>query len=313
MARIKIIVNPQAGRGRAAQLEPLIRRHMEALHADIDVVRTTRPGEAIDLALRAKEEGCETVAAVGGDGTSHEVVNGLVAHANGSTAGILGCVPAGSGNDFAVMSGVPGDVARACEVLVRGAERAVDIGEVIIDGRLQRCFTNAVGIGFDALVVRETRRHPHLRGPALYLPAVLRTIAVTMRAPRLAITLDGERAIDGKALLAVVSNGPREGGAFLVAPGARIDDGRLDLTVAAEMTRLQMLGMMPRFMRGTHVGDPRVITRRARHITIASDDPLYLHVDGEILCDQAHEVALRVLPGRLRMRALGDQQSVVRG
>lgn len=305
MARIKIIVNPQAGRGRAARLEPAIRRHMRALNADVDIVRTTHPGEAIDLARRAREEGFDTVVAVGGDGTSHEVINGLVAHANGRVAGTLGCVPAGSGNDFAIMSGVPWEVGRACETLVCGPERAIDIGEVTIDGRIRRFFSNAVGIGFDALVVRETRRHPRLRGLALYIPAVLKTIAVTLRAPQLTITLDEGQTVEGRALMAVVSNGPREGGAFLVAPNARVDDGWLDLTVATEMSRLQMLGMMPRFMRGTHVGDPRIVTRRARHITIASDDPLYLHVDGEILCDHAHEVSLHVLPGRLRLRAVG--------
>lgn len=307
MPRIKIIVNPRAGRGRAAQLEPAIRRHMEALGTDAAFVRTTRPGEAIDLARRAREEGFDTVVAVGGDGTSHEVINGLVAHADDHVAGTLGCIPAGSGNDFAIMCGVPQDVTRACEALVRGAERAVDIGEVSIDGRLRRVFSNAVGIGFDALVVHETRRHPRRRGLALYIPAVLRTIMVTLSAPRLAMTLDDVGIIEEKALLAVVSNGPREGGAFLVAPGARTDDGRLDLTVATEMTRLQMLAMLPRFVRGTHVGDPRIVSRQVRDITISSADALRIHVDGEILCEHAHEVSLRVLPGRLRLRTIDAQ------
>jgi len=302
MSRIKIIVNPQAGHGRAAQLEPAIREHMHALNADAEFVRTTRPGEAIDLALRAKEDGFDTVVAVGGDGTSHEVMNGLLAYADGRVAGTLGCIPAGSGNDFAVMSGVPEDLARACEALVQEPESLVDVGEVSIDGRIRRYFDNAVGIGFDGLVVRETRRHPRRRGLALYIPAVLRTIAVSFQAPQLTISLDDD-TIRGRALLAVAANGPREGGAFLVAPGARNDDGWLDLVLATEMTRLQMLGMVPRFMRGTHVGDERIVIRRARRITIASDEPLYLHVDGEILCDHAHEVSLRILPGRLRLRA----------
>jgi len=312
MARIRIIVNPQAGRGRAARLEPTIRRHLRALGADTEVVCTTRPGEAIDLARRAKEQGFDTVVAVGGDGTSHEVVNGLLAYANGEVVGTLACIPAGSGNDFALLNGVPEDVGAACRLAAGGPERLIDVGEVTIDGHIHRYFLNVVGIGFDALVAKEALCHPRLRGLALYLPAVLKTIALTLRAARLTITVDDQEVIETKALLAVVANGPREGGGFLVAPQARTDDGWLDLTLAGEMSRLQMLALVPRFLRGTHVGSPHIVTRRARRIVITSDDPLYVHVDGEILCDHAHELSLRLLPGRLRLKAASGEFLAVR-
>jgi YegS/Rv2252/BmrU family lipid kinase len=300
MARIKVIVNPLAGKGYAERISPLIRQHLTNLGADFDLVRTARAGEAITLASQAVDDGFDTVVAVGGDGTSHEVVNGLMLRAHGKVAGTLGCIPAGSGNDFAVMNGAPQDVEAACRVIVEGATRLVDVGQVTIDGRITRFFDNVVGIGFDGLVTMECRKAKRLRGMALYLPVVLKTIFFSMHPPRAEIIYDGE-TLRQTTLMTCIANGPREGGGFLVAPNARCDDGVFDLLIAETMPKLSMLAMVPRFLKGTHLGHPLVTLKHSKHVVVRSEDPLYAHVDGEILCDQAHHIEARLIPACLRM------------
>jgi diacylglycerol kinase (ATP) len=299
---IKVIVNPQAGRGHGARLSPLIREALDDLAADYELVHTQGPRDAIGIAQRAIEDGFDTVVAVGGDGTSHEVVNGIMAHANGAAVGTLGFIPAGSGNDFAVMAGTPTDVRQACAQVIAGHTRLVDVGHLTIDGHIERFFDNAVGIGFDGLVVMETRRYRSLRGKALYVPVVLKTILSTMQPFHATITTEAG-TFERTVAMAVACNGPREGGGFYVAPDARMDDGLLDLTLVDWMSRLRMFSMVPRFLKGTHVGDARVSIRRARRIELRSGDPLHLHVDGEIVSGPAHEVMIRVAPSALRVIA----------
>lgn len=302
MSKIKVIVNPLAGRGYAASISPHISAALEALGADFDLAHTRAPGEAIDWGRQAIEDGYDTVVAVGGDGTSHEVINGMMALANGHPVGTLGCIPGGSGNDFAESSGAPTDVYKSCEYIVDGHTRLVDVGRVTIDGQLTRYFANAVGIGFDALVAMETMKHRRLRGMALYVPVVLKTIFSIMRPFQATIETD-DGVFQQEVAMAVVCNGPREGGTFVICPEARLDDGLFDVNLTSWMSRPRMLSMVPRFIRGTHVNDPHVKIIRTSRISFVSEDPMYLHVDGEILTGPAHQVEVRILPHALRLIA----------
>jgi YegS/Rv2252/BmrU family lipid kinase len=300
MPRVQVIVNPNAGRGLGAQVSPRISRYLNDLHVEHDLVHTRAPLDAIALAQRACEQGYETIVAVGGDGTTNEVMNGMMAHANGGVAGTLACIPAGSGNDFAFSNGVPAGIEDACQLIATGRPKLVDVGEITFDGQQKMFFDNTLGIGFDGLVSIETRKHKRLRGMALYVPAVLRTLLVTLHPLRTEISIDGE-IISKTALMCVVANGPREGRTFLVAPNARTDDGVFDIITVGNMPRLSLLALVPRFMSGTHLSHPLIEERHGRDIAIRSEDPMHLHVDGEIPCEVAHEVAVRMLPGRLRV------------
>jgi len=300
MSRIKVIVNPLAGRGYAKRISSLISDTLKALGAHFDLIHTSMAGEAIDLAREAAADGFDTIVAVGGDGTSHEVINGMLSHRNGSTPPVLGCIPAGSGNDFAVMSGAPENVQKACEQIVAGQTRLVDVGRITVDDHITRYFDNAVGIGFDGWVTREAYKYQFVRGMALYIPVVLKTIFSTMQPMRVTLDIDGQ-VTEQTIVMAVLCNGPREGGSFLIAPKARFDDGKLDVNITQWMPRLQLLGMVPRFMKGTHVTDPRVSLCQAEHVRLVSDDPLLLHVDGEIICGECHSVEVGILPSALRI------------
>jgi len=153
MTTAKLIANPAAGRGRVARQLPEIQQMLKSLNVETDLVRTRAPGEGSDLAARAKQDGYDLVIAVGGDGTVHEVVGGLVAAAGDGTAGALGVIPLGTGNDFIKMLDIPKDWRAACAKIAAGKTRRIDLGRV--NGAV---FDNNVGIGFDAQVGIEAQK-----------------------------------------------------------------------------------------------------------------------------------------------------------
>lgn len=301
MTSAKIILNPIAGRGHGARIEPQLRELLSAERLDFDLALTAGPWHAAELAERAVEDGFELIVAAGGDGTTHEVVNGLLAASGNGEAGTLGVIPIGSGSDFAHAVGVPPDLPGACLRLTSGKTQVVDVGRAAIPGQPDRYFDNTVGIGFSGIVTQEARKVKWLRGTALYLPVVLKTVFLRHHTPQVTMQYDDEE-LALRALMICVANGPREGGGFLVAPEARPDDGVFDLMIAGEVSRLAMLGLIPRFMQGTHVTHQAVTMARAKHVTISSPDNLIAHVDGEMLCTDAHRLEFEVLPQRLRVR-----------
>lgn len=300
MGRVKVILNPIAGKGYGARVEPELRRLLEADGLDFDMERTAAPKHAMALAQKAVADGFEIVVAAGGDGTTHEVVNGLMLAAGDGIGGTLGVIPIGSGSDFAYSAGVPGDLAGACSRLTRGQSRLVDVGRVSLDGREPRYFDNTLGIGFDGVVTLEALKMKRLRGMALYLPVVLKTVFLSLKAPLATIQYDDQELVL-PALMITVANGAREGGGFFVAPDAKPDDGLFDLCIAREISRPAMLGLIPHFMKGTHVDKEPVTMARAARVTISSPDPLVAHVDGEMLCTEGHRIDCEILPRRLRV------------
>jgi YegS/Rv2252/BmrU family lipid kinase len=319
--RYKVIVNPKAGRGLGARATPTIHRLLSAHGLDFDLAQTTYPGEAVELARRATLDGYDVIVAAGGDGTYQEAINGMAA-AHGETApedgviGTLGILPVGSGCDFSYTAGVPCDLEDACARLAKGEPRRVDLGRVTVHESEQdpgtcRYFDNTVGVGFDGVVTLEGRKVKHLRGMALYLPVVLKTVFVSLKPPRAVIEYEEVppdsqqrgpiRRIEKTVLMATICNGQREGGGFYVAPEARNDDGLLDLLLADNLPRLQILGMIPHFMNGTHVDHPSVTMVRSRRITITSPDPLIAHADGEVLCTDGHRIECEIAAQQVRV------------
>lgn len=309
MLKTQVILNPLAGRGYAGAIAPKVRRTLANLGIPFDYTETQYAGHAVALAREAVQKGCERIISVGGDGTAHEIINGIMQEADGHFSGALGCIPAGSGNDFAVMNGVSMHIEEACALIASDQITPVDLGKITLDGVITRYFDNTVGVGFDGLVAKETRRLSHLRGLALYLPVVLKTIFVTMQSPRVVLAID-DRLFDMRTVMISTCNGPRQGGGFLMAPSARYDDGLLDVIVAKTLPRLEMLALVPRFLKGTHLGHKKISIYQGRRILIASDDILHVHVDGEILAEEVHRVEIEVVPHCLRMiRPAASQQT----
>jgi YegS/Rv2252/BmrU family lipid kinase len=303
-----VILNPAAARGRVARGWARAQAAFDAAGARYEVVRTPGPGEAAEIAERAVREGWAAVVAAGGDGTVHEVVNGLVRASGDRPTVPLGIVPLGSGNDFAWLAGVPRAPAAAVRRLLAAAPRAVDVGRVRGRGLLpsplgaEQLFTNGVGVGFDARVAIAARRVRRLRGMAIYAWALLGVLR-THRTPRIRVEIDGVEVADRPLTLVTICNGGRHGGGFRICPDARIDDGRLDVCIAEALSRAGLLRLVPEVMRGTHVGRREVEIRPALRVHLTSDDALAVHADGEILAEAAYELEIEILPGRLTLLA----------
>jgi YegS/Rv2252/BmrU family lipid kinase len=299
--KVKIILNPMADMRNAwsvaNDLRPMINEYGNA-----DWSGTVYPTHATELAKQAGEQGYEMVIAIGGDGTVHEVVNGLMQLPEGKRP-ILGVVPVGSGNDFAHAIGVPMQSDRALAHALNGAPSAVDVGVMTDEHGRREYFDNTLGIGFDAVVTIRSHKLPILRGFLMYLTAVIQTIILNHDPARMEIEADGVRS-EQRNLMLVMCNGPREGGGFLVAPAARPDDGILHYAMIEKCSRLTMFRIVPEVMKGTHGTFKEVTLGSCKRMSVSADRPLYIHADGEIYSSfgsNLRELTLEVLPGALKV------------
>jgi YegS/Rv2252/BmrU family lipid kinase len=272
-----VVFNPVAGRGRARAALDEVVRLLGSAGVEHVLHVTTGPGHATELAA-ATEPG-SVVVAMGGDGTVHEVVAGLLAAEDGwrVTQRTLGVVPVGSGDDYAFAHGLAsGDLPGAVGRLTSGSVRRADLA--FVNGA--PC-VNAFGTGFDAEVAHRLTLAPRfLKGAAAYLYAVLISLH-KIRPVGVTVELDGQTVYEGPSLIVAAQNGPRTGGSYLYSPEARVDDGLLDVVLAGDMGLASTLGLMPKVMKGRHLSDPQVHLHRGRHLVVTWDTPRYGHADGE--------------------------------
>lgn len=299
--KIKLILNPMADMGNAwraaSDLRPIIEEYGGA-----DWSGTVYPTHATELARQAGEEGYERVIAIGGDGTVHEVLNGLM-QVPADRRPILGVVPLGSGNDFARAVGVPTRPAEALRRALIGDPRPIDLGLVRDDLGRQEYFDNTLGIGFDGVVNLRSHRLPLLRGFLIYFVAVLQTIILNFDPMKLQIETDQE-TIQLSALMLTLCNGPREGGGFHVAPDAKVDDGLLNYVLVSQVSRPMMFRLIPEFINGTQARFPQVRLGTFRRLSLTSDRPLYIHADGEVFSGfgtRLHHLEVEVAPAAIRV------------
>lgn len=304
--RVAFVFNPAARRGRAGRRLASLREAAAGL-GDAAWFATDRPRHAEDLARRAAGERFDVVAACGGDGTVHEVVQGLMA-VPAAGRPFLGIVPLGSGNDCAWASRVPEAPEAALRRLWEGEAKWLDLGEIDAGDGRRAWFDNSAGMLLDAAINFESQKlrsgRLPLRGFPMYVGAALRAIARRFDPARLTMTFDGDRRIVGEAVLLAVANGAREGGGFLVAPGARNDDGLLEVLWMEPVSRARMLQLLPIVAKGRHVGMPGIRLERCRALAIDSDRDIPVHLDGEPwTADGAgvRHLAIRVHPSVLRV------------
>lgn len=309
METVKVILNPYAGRGRGGKVTGEIEAAFRRGNVPFEIAETSAPGEGISLARRARLDGYAIVAAAGGDGTVHEVVNGLAeATPEDEQVQGLAVLQAGSGNDFADMAGSARGIDAAVHAIREGNTRDVDLGRVeAFDGHntLRRYFDNNLGMGFEAQVTVESREIKRLRGFVIYLWATLRALRAYDQ-PHFEVgwtdDAGNEHTVAKEMLLVSIGNSRRTGGAFYLTPDAEMDDGLLDMAFADALSQLGILNLLPRAMTRTGLhGQKSVSFGRLRSARIAVRQPVPVHTDGEILSRNIERLSVEVQPGRLQV------------
>jgi YegS/Rv2252/BmrU family lipid kinase len=301
---ILFIVNPVAGNGAGMLTVPGMEAAMKDSAAGFELVQTQRAGHATSIAADAVKRGVEMVVAVGGDGTVHEVLNGILADRTIPSGATLAIVPAGSGNDLARMLGIPTDVEAACRLLEDHAIRRIDVGLATALAGPQvaelppggRFFANMLGIGFTAAVVVESLAVGPLTGMERYAKAIERALQARWVTPDVHLVIDGQSLSD-RIAIQEICNGQWEGGGFHVAPDASIDDGRFDIVTVAAMSQAELTEFIPRIATGDHLGHAAVSVIRARQVAWESAEPVAIQADGEVLAEAATRMECLVLPG----------------
>jgi diacylglycerol kinase family enzyme len=261
---------------------------------------TEGPGHAIELARQAANDGFAVVGAAGGDGTVHEVANGLLQ--SSQTRVDLAVFPIGSANDYAYSLGLSCGWWLEPERLE--TSKPVDIGIVRTAGNNSRYFINGIGFGFNGAVTMEAQRIHRLQGVLLYTTALVRALCFHFHRPMLTVTMDGQTRQAATVALSVAI-GQREGN-FKLAPQALVDDGLFDYLHAGPIARWEVLRYAPGMITGNLPTDHPLLWRgRCRDVHVHSAVPLPVHLDGEMLCrpkDGVCEFDIQILPQRLSVR-----------
>ena len=288
--RVVLLVNPTAGGGRGGRVAERAQARLSERGLTVGVVQGRSAAEAGDLlrsALADTSSGLHGVVAVGGDGLVSLAVQGV------ARSGVpLGIIPTGTGNDIARDLGLPlRDPEAAADLVAAGATREVDLGRAG-----ERWFAGVLGSGFDSMVNERANRMSWPLGRSRYNVAILAELR-TFRPLAYTLTLDGE-VWETEAMLVAVGNTSSYGGGMRVCPGARPDDGLLDVTLLGPLPTWEFLRVFPSVYRGTHVRHRAVTVRTARRVTLVAEG-VTAYADGERVGELPVDIA--VVPGALRV------------
>ncbi|HET6174263.1 MAG TPA: diacylglycerol kinase family protein [Gaiellales bacterium] len=295
------MVNPAAQNGTAGRRWPGLEERAGQLGLDLDVVFTERPGHATELARQAAADGRALVAALGGDGTVNEVVNGLAPA--GAAGPELAILPFGTGRDTIRTYGIPKQAGRALELLRGGRARTIDLGRATFrtgSGEGSRWYINIGSCGLTGAVAeRAERTTKRLGGTPSFLFATVATFAAWRNVP-FRVQVDDEPVIELVANNVICANGRAFGGGIRVCPQAEPDDGLLDVLVWGDVGKLDLALNLPRLYRGTHLGHRKVTVLRARRVHVEPERPLPLELDGEL--PGTTPATFEIAPQALRLR-----------
>ncbi|MGW7262253.1 YegS/Rv2252/BmrU family lipid kinase [Streptomyces sp. NPDC054842] len=291
MRQFTAIVNPSAGGSTSAAALLRVARLLREAGAELETEYSRSLAHAQDLA-RAAGARQRVVLAVGGDG-----ITGGIGGALSGTDVLFGLVPAGRGNDFARALGLPSEPMELARILLHAPPRAVDTVEVESAVHPRTTVLGSVYAGVDALANRHANEAKLLRGAASYYAGGLRAVA-TWRAATYRVTVDGEEHTH-RGYTVVAANSPYYGSGRMIAPGARLDDGLLDVVLIREAPRRLFFALMNELSSGAHVRRPQVRVLQGREIRIEADREVPYGADGEV--DAVLPVTARVLPGALRV------------
>jgi YegS/Rv2252/BmrU family lipid kinase len=295
------IVNPASGGARAARRWPQVEQALARAGVSFETARTSARGEGRAIAEDAVRAGRRRLLAVGGDGSVHDVLNGIMAVERAPDDLVtLAPIPVGTGNDWARSLAMPRNAAALAAVIAAEDTLLHDVGQLdfaqAAPGDASRgWFINIAGAGFDSHVIE--RLPANVTSQFAYLRGALAEVA-RYRAPRFRITTE-TGSLDERLLLAFVANGQYCGNRMHIAPHARPDDGQFDVVAIRDVALPAVLRKLPKLYRGTLMGDPLVWASRGARIRIETDADSAVQADGQVV--GRTPVEIRVLPRALRV------------
>ena len=293
MSNVALLVNPTAGKGRAAGMVARVTERLRAGGANVAILVGRDAEDAAALARQAISDGVDALVALGGDGMVHLALN-VVA----GTSTPLGVIPAGTGNDLAATLQLPTkDPAAAADVLMSKltGPGARPMDAVRVGGKWFGC---VLGAGFDSRVNDRANRMSWPKGRMRYNLAILAELRVFKPLP-FVLELDGERW-ETEAMLVAVGNAKSYGAGMKVTPDAEVDDGVVDVQVLGPVSKPEFLKTFPKVFKGTHVSHPAVTIKRAKVVSIASPG-VTAYADGEYLADLP--IVCETVPGAVQILA----------
>lgn len=298
-----VILNPASSGGAGSRIWPKVEAELARRGIPFELFRTEAPGHARSLSREVAELGANRILVIGGDGTVHEVANGLLESTRPPPP--LAVVPVGTGNDFYRMVGSSRRVEEALSALDEGEIRLFDVGQIRSE-QGEWVFVNLLGVGVDVEVLRVREKFHRLRGLPQYLAALAWTLC-TFRPERFRISIrsdsgtGGVECMEGRTLLAAVTVGPSIGGGFLLSPEASPVDGLLDLFLVGPLGFGKVIRIVPRVIRGTHGNIPEIRLRRFVSAVVERPDggSFFFEMDGERMPDPIVKMAIEVRPSAL--------------
>ena len=297
--KILVIVSPAAGRGRARRVQTHLAGYLAQNGVHAEFCESQSPADFRERAAGAAAAGYDCVAALGGDGAFHHLLEGAY-----GTDIALGFFPAGTGNDIAEALGLPKDPIAAARAFLRLQPRPIDVLQARFAAEHQALFIGAGGMGFDAEAARLANTQFH-RWPGVtrYLAGALWALR-SSRSFQIEAELETDRGFvrwDGPALLLAAANGPCYGSGFRIAPAARVDDGWMDVTLVEALPWTRVFEALPILLRSGDLRWPEIHRYRARCIRLKAGRPALVHGDGEVLGEAPVEISL--LPAAIRVVA----------
>lgn len=305
-AEVLLIANPTSGRGQGSRALPEVEAALRAVGAQVRVHRTQGPGEAQEQAGQAVRAGVALVVALGGDGTLHEVLNGLCAAKTPPDAALpaLGLVPSGTGNDYARMLGIPArDPASAAAILAKGELRRVDLGRIEGCSPTPEWFCNNVGLAFMAAA---NAAHTESRLPAALSYSLGGFLSYLSYQPEpFRVEAEG-RSWEGDLMVGQIGIGRFCGGGVDLTPDAGLDRGRFQVVLIPKRGKVRGFVQWPSIARGEKIPGTQVLT--GARVRLKGRPGFLIHADGEVRRATVGELTLTLVPAALRVIAKVSQE-----
>lgn len=288
--KVCFIVNPAAGKKESVRQIDWLNREATKRWVSFEIAITRDAGSTREMASRKAAE-FDMVVACGGDGTVNQVINGIVGYRV-----IFGVLPIGTGNDFARSLKVDRPLTEALDLLYRENVKPIDL--IHCSGDVDQWCANTIGFGFDGLANFYSKKVKIFSGSMVYVIGALRAL-FRFKGAGMELDLDGNIYQD-RYMMVTLCNGKWEGGQFHLAPDAELTDGKFDLVVIRKVSILTMLAYLPAFIKGPRKWMKHFDTKQGEHLSLVSDRPLNVHIDGEYLGNDIRNVKLHLVKGAIK-------------